>query len=212
MNLRGAGLAHHLDDFHRRRAAHDQIVDQHDPLARDDRAIGVVLEPDAEFADRLRRLDERAPDIMIADDSELEGNAAGLRVAERRRDAGIGNRHHDVGVGRRLARQFGAHRLARVIDRASVDDRIRPREIDVFENAGAHPLGGNGRKLCTPSREITTTSPFSTSRTNLAPIISSAQVSEARIQLPFSSPSTSGRMPSGSRAPISFLLVSATSA
>ncbi len=39
-----------------------------------------------------------------------------------------------------------------------------------------------------------------------------AQVSEQRIGQPSSSPSTSGRMPSGSRAPISFLLVSATSA
>jgi len=38
--------------------------------------------------------------------------------------------------------------------------------------------------------------------------VSSAQVSDARIGQPSSSPSTSGRMPSGSRAPISFLLVS----
>ena len=37
-----------------------------------------------------------------------------------------------------------------------------------------------------------------------------AQVSEARIAAPSSLPITSGRMPSGSRAPISFLLVSAT--
>ena len=59
---------------------------------------------------------------------------------------------------------------------------------------------------CRP-REITTTSPFSMSRTNFAPMMSSAQVSDARIRQPSSSPSTSGRMPSGSRAPISFLLV-----
>ena len=42
-------------------------------------------------------------------------------------------------------------------------------------------------------------------------MMSSAQVSEQRIQAPFSSPSTSGRMPSGSRAPIIFLLVRTTS-
>jgi hypothetical protein len=44
-----------------------------------------------------------------------------------------------------------------------------------------------------------------------APMMSSAQVPRRGSGLPSSSPSTSGRMPSGSRAPISFLLVSATS-
>ena len=71
---------------------------------------------------------------------------------------------------------------------------------------------GNGLRLLTPLASMTITSPFSMSRTNLAPMMSSAQVSEQRIGQPSSSPSTSGRMPSGSRAPISFLLVSATSA
>ena len=77
---------------------------------------------------------------------------------------------------------------------------------------GRGGIGGNGLWLCTPSSSNTTISPCSMSRTNLAPMMSSAQVSEARIGLPSSSPSTSGRMPSGSRTPISFLLVSATSA
>ena len=40
---------------------------------------------------------------------------------------------------------------------------------------------GNGLSDSTPSSEITTTSPFSTSRTNLAPMMSSAQVSEQRM-------------------------------
>ena len=94
-----------------------------------------------------------------------------------------------------------------------MDDRIGPREIDVFEDAGAHAAAaGRAASSARRPRVMTTTSPFSTSRTNLAPMMSSAQVSEQRIGLPSSSPSTSGRMPSGSRAPISFLLVSATSA
>ena len=58
---------------------------------------------------------------------------------------------------------------------------------------------GSGKKLFTPSPSMTTTSPFSMSRTNFAPMMSSAQVSEHRIGLPSNSPSTSGRMPSGSR-------------
>ena len=76
---------------------------------------------------------------------------------------------------------------------------------------GRGGTGGNGLSDCAPSSENTTISPFSMSRTWRAPMMSSAQVSEARIGQPSSSPSTSGRMPSGSRAPTSFLLVSATS-
>ena len=210
---RGAGFAHHLHDLHARRAAHDRIVDQHDALARDDRAIGVVLEANAEFADRLGRLDEGASDVVIADDAELEGNAAGLGVAERRRHAGVGHRHDDVGARRGLARE-----LARPSPCARRRPIVRARSSRAGRNrcirrcTAACVAAGTASGSATPSASMTTTSPFSMSRTNLAPMMSSAQVSEHRIGQPLSSPSTSGRMPSGSRAPISFLLVSATSA
>ena len=75
---------------------------------------------------------------------------------------------------------------------------------------GRGAIGGNGLWLCAPSSSNTSTSPFSTSRTYFAPMMSSAQVSEARIGQPSSVPITSGRMPSGSRAPTSFLLVRPT--
>ena len=117
-----------------------EIVDQHDALALDDRAVGVVLHPDAELADRLGRLDEGAPDIMVADDAEFERQAAGARIADRGGNAEIGNRHDDVGLGRGFARQFRAHRLAGVVDRSAVHDRVRPGEIDVLEDAGPHRL------------------------------------------------------------------------
>ncbi len=72
---------------------------------------------------------------------------------------------------------------------------------------GRGGLAGNGLWLCAPRSSNTMISPGSTSLTYFAPMMSSAQVSDARIGQPSSSPSTSGRMPSGSRAPISFLLV-----
>ena len=53
---------------------------------------------------------------------------------------------------------------------------------------GRGRIGGNGLSDCAPSSENTTTSPFSTSRTYCAPMMSSAQVSEARIGQPSSSP------------------------
>ncbi len=50
-------------------------------------------------------------------------------------------------------------------------------------------------------------SPFSISLSNFAPIMSSAQVSEARTGDPFKSPKTKGLIPYGSLTPINFLLV-----
>src|SRR5215467_3632302 len=44
MHLLGAGFAHHLHDLHRGRTADDGVVDEHDPFAADDRAIGAVSE------------------------------------------------------------------------------------------------------------------------------------------------------------------------
>ena len=54
MHLARARVAHHLDDFHGCRPAHDQIVDEHDSFARDDRAIGTMLQTHAQFADGLK--------------------------------------------------------------------------------------------------------------------------------------------------------------
>ena len=54
---------------------------------------------------------------------------------------------------------------------------------------------GTKRWLSNPCSVITTTSPFSTSRTKSAPMMSRAQVSEASTQASPSLPSTSGLMP-----------------
>src|SRR5262249_58586170 len=91
-SLLGSGIAHHLHDLHRGRTADDGVVDEYDPLAGDDCAIGAVFEADPELADLLARLNERAPDIVVADDAELVGNARLLGVADGRPRAGIANR------------------------------------------------------------------------------------------------------------------------
>src|ERR1700684_2048146 len=47
-----------------------------------------------------------------------------------------GARHDDVGFGRRFPRQLRSHRLAGIVDGSAADDRVRPGEIDIFEDAG----------------------------------------------------------------------------
>src|SRR6187455_1888981 len=67
----GAGIAHHLHDLARGRAADDGIVNEHDTLAADDGAIGRVLHAHALIANRLCRLNEGTADIVIADNAKF---------------------------------------------------------------------------------------------------------------------------------------------
>src|SRR5881394_2345208 len=99
-----------------------------------------MLHAHADFAPALGRLNEGAADIVVSDDAELERHAGMLAVAERGRYAGIRHRHHYVDVNMALARQLRAEGLAHFVDRAAADDGIRPREIDVFEDAGPRRL------------------------------------------------------------------------
>jgi hypothetical protein len=135
MHLARAGLADHLDDLPAGGAADDRIVNQDHPLGLQHRAIGGVLQLHAEMADVVGRLDERTADIVVADDTELEWDAAFGGVAHRCRHSGVRHRYHHVGRHSRLARQFGTDLLARVVDRRALHDRIRPGEVDVFEYA-----------------------------------------------------------------------------
>ena len=91
----------------------------------------------------------------------------------------VGDRDDHVGLGRRLARELRAHLLAQVVDVAAADDGVGPGEVDVLEDAGPRRALGKGRWLSTPSAVMVTISPFSISRTNSAPTMSSAQVSDA---------------------------------
>src|SRR5208282_3579812 len=99
-------------------------------------AVGAVLEANAELADVLGRLDERPPDIVIADNAEFVGDAGLLRVSDGRGYAGIGNRDNHINGSGSLARKFRPAGFAYVIDAAAANDRVRPREIDVLEDTG----------------------------------------------------------------------------
>ena len=50
MHLTGTCVIHHLNNLHRRGAAHDAVVHQDDALALDRHAIGAVLQPHAQCA------------------------------------------------------------------------------------------------------------------------------------------------------------------
>ena len=136
MHFARAGLAHHADDLAAGGAAHDGIVHQNHALAFQQVAHRVQLELHAEIADRLRRLDERAAHVVIADQRLPERNAGFGGIADGGGDAGIGHRHDDVGIDGMLRAPAGGPAFSRdSCHRAAEDDRIGPREIDVLEDA-----------------------------------------------------------------------------
>src|SRR5947208_16191189 len=136
VDLARAGVAHHADDLLRGGSSHQRVVDQDDALAFDRGAIGRMLHAHAEFAHALRRLNEGAADLMVSNDAEFERHAGMLTVADRGGHAGIRHRHHDVDLDMAFARELRAERFADFIYRSPADDGIRPREVDVFEDAG----------------------------------------------------------------------------
>ena len=122
----GAGIAHHLHDLARGRAADDGIVNEHDTLAADDGAIGRVLHAHALIANRLCRLNEGTADIVIADNAKFVRYAGLLREAYRCRYAGVRHGDDHVSLGQCFTCQFRAHGFAHVVNVSATDDRIRP--------------------------------------------------------------------------------------
>src|ERR1700687_1466300 len=84
-----------------------------------------------------RGLTEGAPDIMIADDAGFIRRARFLPVTDGGGNARVGHRDDDIGLGLRLACELRAQILPHLVNAASAGDRIRPRQINVLEDARA---------------------------------------------------------------------------
>ena len=95
----------------------------------------VELHPNVRAALLLHRLDERPADIAVLHESVAVRDPRRVRVALRRGNTGLGNRHHHVGRARRLAREFLAHALPGEVDALAIEVRVGPRDVDELEDA-----------------------------------------------------------------------------
>src|SRR5688500_1551789 len=136
VDLARAGLADERNEATTGGAAHERIIHHDDAFAVDDLAHRVVLDADAEVAALLRRVDEGAADVVIADEPELVRDAALLGVAERRGVRGVGHTEHAVGSDGLLARKLAAERAPRAVDARAPDAGVGPCEVDELEDAG----------------------------------------------------------------------------
>ncbi|CAB4956998.1 unannotated protein [freshwater metagenome] len=135
MDLAGTRLAEHAHEGALRVAPNDRVIDDDEALAGDDIAQGVELEPDAELANRLRRLDEGAADIGVLHEALGERDPGLLGVADCRVAAGLRHRDHEVGLDRVLAREDASGLDAGGLNAASGDRGIGPGEVDILEEA-----------------------------------------------------------------------------
>ena len=147
VHLGGPGLAQHLDQRALRVTAHDRVVDDDEALAFDDLAQGVELEADAQLAQGLRGLDEGAAHVRVLHEALGEGDAGLLRVADRGGRARVGRGDHQVGLDGVLAREGGAHLVARGHDPAPADGRVGARQVDVLEDAGVGAAHGEAARV-----------------------------------------------------------------
>ncbi len=135
MHFFRAGFAHHAHDLAACGAAHNGVVHQYDALALNQGADGVQLQLYAKITNGLRRLDERAANVVIADQPHAKRDAGLRRVSHSRGHSRVRNRHDDVGIDGMFFGQRAAQRLSAFVDGAAKDNAVRPREINVLENA-----------------------------------------------------------------------------
>src|SRR5271170_6694060 len=132
--LRSSG-AHHAHDLAAGGAADDGVVDQNNALALKQITNRIQLELHAKVAHALLRLNERAPYIVVADETEVERDSTLRRISQGGGDSGVWHRHDQVGIDGRFNGQATAHLLAAGLYPAAKDATVRTSEIDVFENA-----------------------------------------------------------------------------
>ncbi len=162
------------------------------------------------------RFDEGAADIVVADDAELERDAAFGRVAHGGGDAGVWDRDDDIGIDVAFAREFGADAFARLVDGHAFHDRVGAGEIDVFEDAEPRGVGAEGLDAVHAAivddddlAGLDVADEFGADdfqRAGLAGEDPAAGSAPARLMRP----RMSGRTPSGSRTPMRASLESAT--
>src|SRR5918995_999001 len=141
VDLGRAGLEQQLDQLAAGVATYDGVVHDDHPVALDHARQRVELEPDAELAHAVGRLDESPPDVAVLYETLCVRDAAPLRVADRRHHPRVGDGDDHVGLGRRLLRQDLAHPMPGACDLATVEARVGPGEVHVLEDTESPARG-----------------------------------------------------------------------
>src|SRR5581483_4079682 len=103
MDLRRTRVAQHLHYLPGRVTTDDRVIDDDQPLARDDLRQRVEFEPQAMASQLLPRLDERPSYVAVLDEAVVLRKPSRASQPPGGGVAGVRNRDHDIGLDRRLA-------------------------------------------------------------------------------------------------------------
>ena len=214
VHLGGAGVADQLDERPGGRAAHERVVDHHDPLAGEVLGEGVELQRHAAVADLLRRLDERAADVAVLDQPVVERDAAGPASTRWRRGSrsrARGSRRRRRPATRWPARRRAAGGRGARCGRPTPSRGGRSRRTRTCSGP-ARAAGASAWRRCSSAPCSVTISPGWTSLMSTQPSVDRAHVSLATAWPPCGRrPTDSGRKPHGSRTAITRSAASSTS-
>ena len=135
MHLGRSRLAQHADQGALGVAAHDGVIDDDQPRAGDHVSQRIQLQPDAQLADRLARLDEGPADVGVLDQPLPVRDAGSFGISNCRRRTRLGHRNHQIGIGRALARECPPHLNPNGVQPATGDHGVRPGQIHVLKQA-----------------------------------------------------------------------------
>src|SRR5690606_31785039 len=126
----------HFDDLSTRRPTNQGVIHDNDALSLENFGNRVELYLHPKMADRLLRLNECAPDIVIADKPSFKGKSRTFSKPQGGRHSGIRNRNHDVRRHSRFLCELSPKGFANGIHSPTAENTaIRASEVHVLENA-----------------------------------------------------------------------------
>jgi hypothetical protein len=123
------------DDFSGGGSPYEAIVDEDDSFSFDGVDIGAVFESDSEAAYVGGGFDEGASDVVVADDSEVEGYIEFSGEADGGGIPRVGNGHDEVCFDSMFDGEFFSDLASGGIDGSSVEGAVWAGEVDIFEEA-----------------------------------------------------------------------------
>src|SRR5262249_14432112 len=128
-------LPDHMHQFLAGGATYNRIVHYHNAFTLQKTLDGVQFNFDPKMPNGLLRINERASNIMIADEPCIKGNTSLLRIPQGRRNAGVRNGNDHIGLYGSLMGQLPPKRLADEVHVVAKNIAVRTRKIDQLEDA-----------------------------------------------------------------------------
>ena len=137
MHFACPGLPQQPDDPGRGGSSHDRVINHNHPLPFHRTGNRIQLDPYSVFPSFLIGGNEGSAHILVFDESDFIGNSGLFGISDGRIQPGIGHTDHNVRIHRGILGQEFSGPYPCLVDRDTVDHRIRTGKINIFKNTKA---------------------------------------------------------------------------